>query len=394
MGTAAKGKAPIQPRSILVAIGALLLAGSVALGLHSCAAINGAAPAATATVQGQSGLSGQFMYAAQNDGTIHVYDISQSHRLVKVIRVFSCCADVRGAAAAAPTHRFYVMYNRASHGHVAAVDLLSDRVLWDRVAHVPGVDRGDVTPDGKTLYLPTWESDPNSQYELVLDATTGAEVGRIALPARSHDTIVSLDGRRVFMETKSATAALYVADTATNRVVETVGGYCCTRVLGPFAVNGTNTLLVNDVIGYAGFQIGDIASGRVIASIPFDGGGTGGHGIAWTPDEREVWVNDGVGPYVHVFTVSGTQARESHLVRVSHTPHWLTFSIDGRFAYVAGRKGAGDPTDIIDTATYQRIGTLGPSEDLLEVDASGGIITRVGKQFGVGRVTSPGGMTG
>lgn len=384
MLTSGRDNAGMKSRAILTGIALLLFVASLPLGACSPAQSNSAAP------QVSNGLSGQFIYAAQDDGTLHVYDINHAHRLVKVIRVFSCCADVRGATAAAPTHRFYVMYNQASRGHVAALDLLTDRILWDKVLHVPGVDRGDVTPDGKTLYLPTWESDPNTPYELVVDAMTGDVVGKIALPPRSHDTIVSLDGTRVFMETKSPTAAMYVADTATNRVVATIAGYCCSGVLAPFSVNGANTLLVNDVNGFAGFQIADITTGRVIASVPFSGAGAPGHGIAWTPGEREVWVNDGGGPYVHVFAMSATPPRQTHLVRVSHIPHWLTFSIDGRFAYVAGRKGAGDPTDIIDTRTYQRIGTLSSSEDLLEVDASGGAISRVGSQFGVGRVTTQG----
>jgi hypothetical protein len=75
------------------------------------------------------------------------------------------------------------------------------------------------------------------------------------------------------------------------------------------------------------------------------------------------------------------------VVPVSNVPHWITFTIDGRFAYVAGRKGSGDPTDVIDVPTYQRVGSLGPSEDLLEVDLTGGSVIAVGNQFGVGRVT-------
>lgn len=377
-----KRDTPMKPSPILIGVGLLLLAGSLVIGGYFQRRID------IAATQIQASPSGQFIYAAQDDGTIHVYDINHAHRLVNVIRVFACCADVRGAAAAAPTDRFYVMYNKASQGHLAAVDMLTGRVVWDKVLHSPGVDRGDVTPDGRTLYLPTWESDPNTPYVLVVDAMTGTVVGRIALPPRSHDTIVSLDGSRVFMETKSATSAMYVADAATNRVIETVGGYCCTGVLAPFSINGTNTILVNDVNGYAGFQIGDVTTGRVIASVPFpDANGAAGHGIAWTPDEHEVWVNDGAGPYVHVFAMTATP-HQTRLVRVSNIPHWLTFSIDGRFAYVAGRKGAGDPTDIIDTRTFERIGALSPSEDLLEVDIYQNAIVRVGKQFGVGRVTT------
>lgn len=336
-----------------------------------------------------AGTTGRFVYAAGDGGTVRVYDMDQAHRLVKTIHVFGCCADVRGAAAAAPTHRFYVMYNRRGGGHVAAVDLLTGRVLWDRVLHRPGVDRGNISPDGRTIYLPTWESDPNSPYELVVDALSGNVVGRVSVPAHSHDTLVSLDGRRVFMETKTPSAAMYVADPATNRVTETIGGYCCGGLLGPFSVNGTGTLVVNDVYGYAGFQIASVTSGRVVASVPFAGPhGSAGHGIAWTPDERQVWVDDGGQPLVHVYGMTTDRPRQTHLVRVDNpSPHWITFSIDGRFAYVAGRKGTHDPTDIIDTGSYRRIGTLAPSEDLLEVDFRRGAVTQVGNQFGVGRVT-------
>ena len=330
----------------------------------------------------------RLIYAAQSDGTVHVYDADHAHRLLREIRVFRCCADVRGAAAAAPTHSFYVMYDQDNHGHVAALDLLTDRVLWDRVLHSPAVDRGSLTPDGKRLYLPTGEYDTDSPYELVVDASSGTEIARIALPLRSHDTIVSLDGKRVFIETKSATSEMYIADTTTNRIVSTVAGYCCGGVLGPFSINGTGTRVVNDVNGYYGFALADVTSGHVIASVPFaDTSGSTGHGIAWTPDEREVWASDGGNPFVHVFDMTVMPPRQTHLVRVTNaSPHWITFSIDGRFAYVAGRKGAGEPTDVIDTRTYLRVGALGPSEDLLEIDFTNGIVSAVGNQFGVGRV--------
>jgi len=331
------------------------------------------------------------IYAAQDDGTLHIYDIDGRHRLVHTIPVFACCGDVRGAAAAVPTHRFYMMYNRGNEGHVASIDVLSGQVVWDKVLHTPGVDRGNLTPDGTTLYLPTWESDPSSPYELVVDALTGTVRARISLPPRSHDTVVSLDGSRVFMETKSPTAMMYMASTATNTVVATISGYCCGGVLAPFSVNGRGTLMVNDVVGFNGFQIADLTTGHVIASVPITGrSASPGHGIAFTPDERQVWVNDGGSPYVHVFDTTAMPPRQAALVRVSNSsPHWVTFDIGGRFAYVAGPKGAGGPTDVIDARTYQRVGNLSASEDLLEVDIDATGVVAVGNQFGVGRRTSP-----
>jgi hypothetical protein len=328
----------------------------------------------------------EFIYAAQDDGTLHVYNVDDHHTPVKVIRVFNCCADVRGITAAAPTHRLYVMYNRDGQGHLAALDLITDQIAWDRVLHQPGVDRGNLTPDGSTLYLPTWEGDPDSAYELVIDAETGVEKARITLPPRSHDTIVSLDGKRVFMETKTQTAQLYVADTSSNAVTSILVGYCCSGILAPFAINGTATRVVNQVYDYAGFQVADVASGSVADSVPF-ASGQAGHGIAFSPDETEVWVNDGSAPVVHVFDMTTSPPRERQPVAVSNVSHWLTFSIDGRYAYVAGRKGAGDPTDVIDASTYQRVNVLGPSEDLLEVDFAAGSVAAVGNQFGIGRGT-------
>ncbi|HEV3353308.1 MAG TPA: hypothetical protein VG076_10310 [Acidimicrobiales bacterium] len=329
------------------------------------------------------------VYAAQDDGTIHVYDMNDRHRLVRTIPVFACCADVRGATAAAPTHRFYVMYNRDNEGRVASVDLITGQVVWDKVLHSPGVDRGNVTPDGKTLFLPTWESDASSPYELVVDALSGAVRDRIPLPPRSHDTIVSLDGRRVFMETKSPTGTIYVASTATNQVEATITGYCCGGVLAPFSINGRGTLMVNDVVGLNGFQLADVTTGRVIASVSVPGSqGIPGHGIGFTPDEREVWMNDGGNPYVYVFDMTAMPPRQVAMVRVSNpAPHWVTFSIDGRFAYVAGRKGTTDPTDVVDARTHRRVGELSPSEDLLEVDMGPTAVMAVGNQFGVGRWT-------
>jgi hypothetical protein len=344
-------------------------------------------------------VTGRFIWAAHADGTIGVYHLTRPFGLVQTIHVFEGPANVRGATASAATHMFYVMYNRDRHGYVAKVDLLTHKVIWDKDLHNPGLDRGDVTPNGQTLYLPTWEGDPKSRYELVVNAITGVIKGRItggisAFPARSHDTSVSLDGKYVFMETKSPTGTLYIASTASNRIVKTITGYCCTHVLAPFSVNGAGTLVVDNVNGLYGFQVGSVKTGKVIATVRLTGTRRRVrlHGIAWTPNEKQVWVADsGTGaPYVHVFRRNNTQGRswtQTHLVTLSNAdPHWITFSIDGQYAYVAGQKGRGEPTDIISTSSYKRVGTIPASEDLLEVDVSNGAVTQVGSQFGVGRV--------
>ena len=114
------------------------------------------------------------------------------------------------------------------------------------------------------------------------------------------------------------------------------------------------------------------------------------HGIGLRPDETEVWVNDGVGgqALIHVFDVTADPPQQIQDVTLSYAnPHWVTFTINGDFAYPSGPKLSGRNTDVIDTSTYERVGFIGPSEDLLEVDFENGVIVRVGNQFGVGRVT-------
>jgi len=207
------------------------------------------------------------------------------------------------------------MDNRGNEGRVASVDLATGRVLWDEVLHAPGVDRGRVTPDGATLYLPKGEDDGSSASELVVDALTGEPRDRISVAPRSHDTIVSNDGTRLFMETKSPTGTIDVANRATNRVVTTITGYGCGGVLAPLAINGRGTVMVNDVVGFEGLRTRRRHHRARDASIPVEPWGTPGHGIAFTPDERQVWLNDGAKPYVYVFDMGVSRPRQVDAVR-------------------------------------------------------------------------------
>jgi DNA-binding beta-propeller fold protein YncE len=337
-------------------------------------------------------MSGQFIYAAQYDGTVAVYDINNGHNLVKTIPIFTASgADIRGACATVGTHRFYVMYNANSMGHLVCFDLATDKVLWDIVEHSPSVDRGDVTPDGTKIYLPSGEADSTSVNEFVVDAMTGAVISQISIAPLTHDTLCSLDGSKVFMSNKSHDFSLRTASTATNQVTQTLK---FSNVLQPFVVNGKNTLVLQDVLNVYGFQYADLTTGTVLGSALYTGTSSTDlrpHGIGFTPNEQEAWgVDRGTGNhYVHVFDMTSLPPRQTHLVTVSHDdPHWVTFDIQGRFAYISGKKLSGETTDIVSTTTYSRIGTLAEEGSLLEVDFNSGAVTQVGSQYGLGRVVN------
>src|SRR5438552_16992200 len=62
-------------------------------------------------------VASELIYAAQNAGTIHVYDVDHHHAEVQGISLFSCCADARGLAVAVPPLRLSVLYRQGSQGH-------------------------------------------------------------------------------------------------------------------------------------------------------------------------------------------------------------------------------------------------------------------------------------
>jgi hypothetical protein len=73
-------------------------------------------------------------------------------------------------------------------------------------------------------------------------------------------------------------------------------------------------------------------------------------------------------------------------IAVRDEPDWVTFSIDGQYAYPS-------TGDVIETATRKTVagltdehGTAVQSEKLLEIDWRGTEPSRAGDQFGIGRV--------
>jgi len=72
-------------------------------------------------------------------------------------------------------------------------------------------------------------------------------------------------------------------------------------------------------------------------------------------------------------------------LRSGRGSHWLTFDIKGDYGYVAPNKSGADRTEIFDPRTHASLGTIGASEDMLEIDFANGKISQVGDQYGIGR---------
>lgn len=369
---------------------------------------------------------------------IQVFDIANGHKWVKNIPLPSGIFNVRGVAASAATGRLYLSFfdtfkDGYQPGGMLCMDLKTNAVVWLKhyeQSVVPSPDRFDITPDGKTIYMPVGENGPDN-FWVVIDAATGEPTGRINHVTAPHNTIVSLDGRYAFLEGQEKGPAVSpdklhtvaVVDTATNQIIRRVGPF--KDVVRPFTVNGSASLIFATLNNFVGFQIGDVASGKVIytAAPPGYAQPTGpagevySHGIALTPDEKQVWVADRLKVGIHVWDVSNVPngppkylgfvaTRKTGLGLNGKTdpaasndtnsvPQWITSSYDGKYMYA-------ESGDIIDVASRRVIGQLRGkannsagalvdlpythSRHLLEIQWDGDELIRVTKQFGIGRI--------
>jgi len=338
---------------------------------------------------------GRFLYAVNQAvgtrGSVSVYDIGAEHRPVKTIETVHDVDDVKGVVASAATGRLYVAYRtRSDVGMIYCFNLYDDEVLWNRAID-PDIDRLAIHPDGQLLYIPTWEG-RSADFINVLDASTGDVVRKVHFSSRSHDAQFPLSGP-LFQETKAGDGSgkyLYLIDPQ-SYAVSRVGPYA--GILGPYAVDGMSRYVVNNVTGLWGMQVAELKSGRIVtANIEEHPAGEPGmlHGIGWTPDQREVWQSSSEGdPHIYIWSMRDPMApvlAERLSMKSRHGAHWLTFDIEGDYAYVAPKKGSDDATEIFDAHTHKSVGLIGSSEDMIEIDFADRKVSRVGDQFGVGRV--------
>ena len=316
---------------------------------------------------------------------ILVFDINDGHKFVKRIQTPASKLEkprnIKGVCASAITNRLYF----TTPEKLYCVDLASEETLWE-VAPAKGCDRMSLSPDGKILYVPSFENDTWN----VIDALTGATIAEIKTNNGAHNTVVSLDGMRMYMGGLKS-PNLFVADTSQHKLVGQVGPFG--GAIRPFTVNAFRTrayVCVNDLLG---FEIGDLRTGQRIHRVEVEGfkpgvvkrHGCPSHGIGLTPDEGEVWVVDAANQHVHVFDNMVSPPKQIQSIPLREQPGWITFSLDGMFAYPS-------TGEVIETSSKQIVQRLTDeagrevhSEKMIEIHRAGNHATLVGDQFGVGR---------
>lgn len=347
-----------------------------------------------------------YSIAKSRQDSIHVYDIDAGHRLVRKIPIPHSDWS-RGLCANLQTGILYHAYwfdtwpegKKVQFYRVMALDLHTDKVLWEKTYNPAGnetaaeVDRLDVSLDGKKLYAPSGEG-LKFPYWRVLDAGTGDSIGIINIRHRSaHNTIVNLKGDKVYLASNRH-KTLYIADTKTDSLIDSI---TFANNVRPFVFNSDETRIYACLTDLTGFEVGDLRRKklfhRMVVDRPQDfaidpdpgyhvRSGSPSHGIALSPDDREIWVVDEPAHAVHVFDVSRMPPRQVASLKTAWenaTPGWINMSLDGRYVYPSSG-------DVIDRKARKIVAHIhSHNEASLELHFKNGKLVKVGKQFSIGR---------
>jgi len=231
-----------------------------------------------------------------------VFDIDNGYKFVRRIPTWNVPEgdkpeNVKGIAASVKTGRIYV----TSLERTIAIDAITGKVVWDK-AFEGGCDRLAISPDGKTLYIPQFEGGVWH----VVNAGTGDVISAITTNSGSHNTIASTDGVHVYLAGLRS-PILSVVNAKTKNVQSRIGPFGDS--IRPFTVNGKNSLAFVNVNGLLGFEVGDVKTGKKLYRVEVEGykpgqvkrHGCPSHGIALTPNEKELWVADCANSAIHVF---------------------------------------------------------------------------------------------
>ena len=340
-------------------------------------------------------LPGTLEGSADRNGTgIVVLDARDNYNFVKRIQTWDVPASknseqVAGVTASTVTQMIYV----ATRGRLGAFDLATEKKVWENTYDGQCCERPQISPDGSFLYVGSDLKD----FWYVVNPRTGALIAKAVSPLspNAHNLNLSADGKLAFMSPNGK--VMGIAETVNHKLVKTI---TFSDNIRPFVLNHDSSLIYANINNLLGFEIADVASGKIIHHVEVQGfgwpknwqvsprpripHGCPSHGIALTPDEKEVWIVDALNQYIHIFDNTQMPPRQIDSIKTTAGPYWITIGLDGKLAYISSG-------DVIDIKTRKIVGKMKDeygrpmySEKLLDMVFENGKLTRVANQFGNG----------
>jgi YVTN family beta-propeller protein len=227
-----------------------------------------------------------------------------------------------------------------------------------------------ITIDGKKVFVPL----RNESAVDVVDTTAMKVIDRMKAPAWPHNTYVSADGRRLYLGTMAG-SRITIYDTATHKQLNEIAPGDWVR---PIALPRDEVLAYVALSKLHGFAVVDLKAGKTVRRVelpalppgteipPYD---TLTHGLALTPNERELYVTSMAGRAVYAFSVP--DLKQLAKIDVGKFPNWISISQDGKQVWVSNQLD--DTVSVIDTKTKKVLATIPVGHEpkrLLAVDVN------------------------
>lgn len=317
---------------------------------------------------------------------ILVFDINNNYKLVKRISTQGLKPDgtpsnVKGVAVSLYTGSIYI----STIESLQRIDLLTEKIVWEK-KYEGGCDRLSVSPDGKIIYLPSFEK----EFWNIIDAESGIVIKQVRTNPGAHNTVYGPDGRQVYLA-GLRTSTVGVSNSRDYTMIKQVGPF--SNSVRPLTINYSQTLCYVNVNDLLGFEIGDLTTGKKIQHIEVTGFSKGpvkrhgcpSHGIGLTPNERELWLCDGYNQRLHIFDNTSMPPRQLISIALRDQPGWITFSLDGKHAYPSTGEIIDVPSRAIFTELQDEQGNAVMSEKMIEIHFKNEKPIVIGDQFGIGR---------
>ena len=278
--------------------------------------------------------SRQFLWQTNSYGDdVHIIDVGSS----KVVGHLKVGPQPHGIAAPDDAHVVFVAIENFKEplGELVWVDPRKYEVIH-RLTIGPKPNQIACTPDGRWVYVPC-----NDQHYWVIDAKERKVVKRIKTGGRPHNTQCTRDGRYMYLSPMGPPKRVTIVDVNAGHKV--IGEIPFANSVRPPALAADNKRFFQHVDGLVGFQVADIASRKVIATVKhnipekYKGKSSRCHGLGIRPDQKEIWSCNVEHNTVHVHDITQEGFPEITQIPMIGRVYWLCFSPDSRYCYVAVR---------------------------------------------------------
>lgn len=271
---------------------------------------------------------------------------------MKVVGSIKVGANPHGIVASPDRRTLYISVEGTDE--LVAVDPSTNQVkARTKVGRAP--NEVSITLDGRKVFVPLRSEGAVE----VVDTTAMKVIDRMKAPAWPHNTYVSADGRRLYLGTMSG-SRITIYDTATHKQLREIAPGDWVR---PIALLRNETLAYVALSKLHGFAVVDLKEGKTVRRVelpalpagteipPYD---TLTHGLALTPNERELYVTSMAGRAIYAFSVP--DLKQLAKIDVGKYPNWISISPDGKQVWVSNLLD--DTVSVIDTRTKKVLATI------------------------------------